>query len=422
MKSVVFIFLLYFVGIFAFLGSNLLLTIMHYMTLLIGITSFIIFICKYRWSHVTFYIFLFTICMPIYASIQSYKIFGQPFFMGFVSLRYIWFIFFGYFLLLIKYDYRLLIKQINNINLFVAIFSIIAILILGISPGTIYSYEVSNNVLNVDAIPTGESSGVGGINIRGIRFSACSGFMFISLIYFLISSLKYGGKRNWISFIILITYILFVHKGRQPVALVGIVFVIYLLRMKGIPPKRVVLFVFPVVCAIFLIAFDETILYRFTTILDGEKSADFSTLARIREVEQIYPYILEYPILGVGNLSAHFGWGGFQTFFGPQFYLADIGAIAVFARGGIILALIYLGLYVSLYKKTKCIEDKNVKQFMRYMLLSYALLLTVMFSDILSSTATDQFALIFYPLFRKCRNNMYIHKFENTRNTRYLLI
>lgn len=421
MKNIVLIFLLYFVGVFAFLGSNMLLSVMHWLTLSISIISFVIFILKYKWSHVTFWIFCFTVIYPIYASIQSYYIFDQPVYMGIASLRYIWIILFGYFLLLINYDYRLLIKQINYINLFVASFSIVAILILGIDPSWIHSFEVSNNVLNTEG-GSSESLGVGGVNIRGIRFAACSGFMFISIIYYTLSSLKLGGKKNWISFIILLVYILFVHKGRQPLAIIAAIYLIYFLKMKGISTKRLIMIASPFFAAALLLAIDENIFFRFTTILDGEKSDDFSTLARIWEVEQIMPFILDNFILGVGNLSAHFRNGGFQTFFGHQFYLADIGIVAVFATGGLMLVIIYLSIYTSLWNKTKYVNDKNCRIFMRYMLITFAILLIFFFYDVLCGDNSIKFALVFYPLFRQRNINRHIVPQIYNRQNKYNFI
>lgn len=422
MKNIIFIFLMYFAGILAFFGSNILLTFMHWLTIAVGLVSFIVFISKYRWSHVTFFIFLFAIITPIYASIQSLNIFDQPLYMGMASLRYGLFILFGYFLILIKYDYRLLLRQINTINLFVAVFSIVAILILGISPSAIRAFEVSNDVLNVGASTSGETVGVGGVDIRGIRFSACSNMMLISLVFYQLASLKVGGKRNWIPLLTLVTYILFVHKGRQPVAIMAVVYVLYFLKMKGLSPKRVTMLILPILCFLFLIGLDETILFRFTTILDGEKSADFSTLARIWEVEQIWPYIINHPFMGVGNLSAHFGRGGFQTLFGPQFYLSDIGIIGTLARGGLLFVIIYVCLYFALWHKLRFIHDSDCRLFMNYMLISYAILGVFLFNDILFADGSVQFALLFYPLFRQKKSNIYISHIERNGLRKYQFI
>lgn len=407
MKTIILIFLLYFSDILAFCGSKLLLSFMHYATIAISLISFVLFISKYRWSHVTFFIFLFSIVYPIYGSIKGNIVFDQPVFMGLASLRYLYFILFGYFLLLINYDYRYLLKQINVINLFVAGISIIAILILGIEPSLINSFKVSNNVLGSAVNGSAGASMIGGGELRGIRFSGGSSLMFISLIYYLIASLKGGVKKNWLPLIVLMIYILFVHKGRQPAAIMASIYIIYYLKMRGLSPKRVIMTISPIIVLFIILSVDSNILLRFTTILDGEKSEDFSTLARIWELQQIFPYILDNILLGFGKLSAQFRHGGFQTFFGSKFYLSDLGIMATIATGGIMLVLIYIGLYVSIWKKSNCINDNNVKLYIRYMLITYALLLVCFFNDILCDDKTIQFALVFYPLFRQRNINKY---------------
>lgn len=400
MKKLVFIFLLFFAGCFSYLGSNLLLSLMHYFTLLVSIISFLIFISKNKLTGITFCVFLYTFIYPIYASVQSSLIFGQPFYMGIGSLRYIMMFLFGYFLLINKYNYSYLLKQINCINVTVAAISVILILILGVSPSSIYAFEVTNNVLDTGG--GGDTTiGVGGAEVRGVRFSACSTLMIISWIYYLIASLKCGGKKNWIPFIILMVYLLFVHKGRQPLAVLGVIYVIYLLKMYGISVKRMCMIVLPIIFLMILLIIDDNILFRFTTILDGEKSEDFSTLARIDEMKKIWPYIENNFLLGVGNLSAHFRNGGFQTFFGRQFYLSDLGIVAALATGGIVLVLIYCGIYTNLWKRTRYVQDFNTKMFMRYMIISFLLLLLFFCNDYLSPGGTIVFTLVFYPLYKK---------------------
>ena len=116
---------------------------------------------------------------------------------------------------------------------------------------------------------------------------------------------------------------------------------------------------------------------------------------------------MDNPVFGIGNLSSRFRSGGFQTFFGHQFYMSDLGIVAVMATGGIVLVFIYWGLYLSIWKKSYAIHDINCRQFTRYMLLGYAFLLLFFFNDILCGDKTIQFALVFYPLFRQQKINYY---------------
>lgn len=313
MKYLILIVLLYFTDVLAFSGSTALLIICHYLIFGLSIGSFIYYAITRKWSRVTFFIFLYAIIYPVYASIKSQILFGQPFYMGVASLRYLDYILFGYFLVLIKYDYRLLLKQINIVNLSIAIVSTILILILGIDPSKISSLMASTNTLNIVGPDDSTTDTIH--QVRGVRFSACSMLMFISYIYYQLACLIKGGRKNWIIFSVFIIFLLFVNKGRQPIAVMGVIYLIYFLKLKGLSAKRIAMILIPICLILVLIAFDDTILSRFTTILEGENSKDFSTLARIWSVEKISPLIFENPILGVGNLSSRFGNGGFQTFF-----------------------------------------------------------------------------------------------------------
>ena len=103
MKYLIYILFLYFIGALEFLGSISLLVGCHYLFLLIGLGSFAYYIIVKRISAVATFIGLYCVIFPIYATFQSHGIFGQPYFMGFASLRYLWFILLGFFLYNIIY-------------------------------------------------------------------------------------------------------------------------------------------------------------------------------------------------------------------------------------------------------------------------------------------------------------------------------
>ena len=119
MKYIVLIFLAYMVDLFEFLKMNQLLTVMHYSLLALGFASLCYQLFCKNISKSILIICLFTIIFPIYASIQSNIIFDQPFLLGLASMRYLLVFNFGLFLNAINYDYKLLIKQINNLNIFI---------------------------------------------------------------------------------------------------------------------------------------------------------------------------------------------------------------------------------------------------------------------------------------------------------------
>ena len=155
----------------------------------------------------------------------------------------------------------------------------------------------------------------------------------------------------------------------------------------------------PMIGIVVLTMIDERFFLKFTTILDGLNTRDSSTMARIESINKVMPYIVDNFMLGFGNLSAHFRTFGFHTFFGGAFYLADIGIFGTLARGGVVLLLIYFGLYRSLYKKTNEVKDGESRTFMKYMLLAFVAMLVFLCNDTLFSENSICVALVFYPLF-----------------------
>ena len=178
--------------------------------------------------------------------------------------------------------------------------------------------------------------------------------------------------------------------------------------MKGISLKRLALGVLPLIGALVLLSFNDKLVDSLIEATKWEKSSDSSTLARVNSVESVMPYIQQNLILGFGNLSVHFRDEGFHTFFGGAFYLADIGIWGILARGGLVLVLIYLGLYYNLYKKTSLVQDNDIRSYMRYMLLSFLILLVFLNNDTLYAEGCLRVALVFYPLFGRSDPNVFI--------------
>lgn len=400
MKYLIYILLLYFIGAFEFLGSTSLLIGCHYLFLTVGLGAFAYYIASKRISGVAILIGLYCVVFPIYAAFQSHDIFGQSYFMGLASLRYLWFILIGFFIYNIKYDYNLLLKQINNINIVVAVVSIVAFFIFGIN-----HINVQHYLVHTDALEIVKSEDW----VKGLKLTVCSGLMVVSYVFYLMRFVKNPlQKKNYLPFFILMFYLLFVNKGRQPVALLAIIYAISYIKMKGISPKRLILGILPLIGVLILLSFNEKLVDSLLEAAKWEQSEDFSTLARVSSVESVVPYIKQNPFLGFGNLSTHFRDEGFHAFFGEAFYLADIGIWGAFARGGIALILIYIGLYYKLYKRTVDVMDDGVRSYMRYMLLSFLILLVLLSNDILFESGCLLFALIFYPLFGCMNPNVFI--------------
>ena len=400
MKYLIYILFLYFIGALEFLGSISLLVGCHYLFLLIGLGSFAYYIIVKRISAVATFIGLYCVIFPIYATFQSHGIFGQPYFMGFASLRYLWFILLGFFLYNIKYDYNLLLRQINRINIIVAVISIVAFFFFGVN-----HVNVQNYLVNTNALELVKSEDL----VKGFKLTVCSDLMVVSYVFYLLRFVKKpAAKENFLPLLVLMIYLLFVNKGRQPVALLAVIYAIYYIRMKGLSLKRLVLGILPLIGAFVLLSFNNKLVDSLVEATKWEKSSDFSTLARVNSIESVVPYIQQNPMFGFGNLSVHFRDEGFHTFFGGAFYLADIGIWGTLARGGIVLVLIYLGLYYNLYKKTSLVQDNDIRSYMRYMLLPFLILLVFLNNDTLYAEGCLRVALVFYPLFGRSDPNVFI--------------
>lgn len=245
--------------------------------------------------------------------------------------------------------------------------------------------------------------------VKGLKLTVCSNLMIVSYVFYLFRFVKRPAeKENFLPFLVLMIYLLFVNKGRQPVALLAVIYAIYYIRMKGLSLKRLVLGILPLIGAFVLFSFNDKFVDSLIEATKWEKSNDSSTLARVNSVESVIPYIKQNPIFGFGNLSVHFRDEGFHTFFGEAFYLADIGIWGTLARGGIILLLIYLGLYYNLYKKTSLVKNDGVRSYMRYMLLSFLILLVFLNNDTLFAEGCLRVALVFYPLFGRLDPNIFV--------------
>lgn len=320
--------------------------------------------------------------------------------MGFASLRYLWFILLGFFLYNIKYDYNLLLRQINRINIIVAVISIVAFFFFGVN-----HVNVQNYLVNTNALELVKSEDL----VKGFKLTVCSDLMVVSYVFYLLRFVKKpAAKENFLPLLVLMIYLLFVNKGRQPVALLAVIYAIYYIRMKGLSLKRLVLGILPLIGAFVLLSFNNKLVDSLVEATKWEKSSDFSTLARVNSIESVVPYIQQNPMFGFGNLSVHFRDEGFHTFFGGAFYLADIGIWGTLARGGIVLVLIYLGLYYNIYKKTALVRNNDIRSYMRYMLLSFLILLIVLNNDTLYAENCLCVALVFYPLFGRLDPNIFI--------------
>ncbi len=395
MKYLILFILLYFVGVLQFFRSAMLLQLVFYGTILIGILSSIYYFTKKKTSKLSIAFITFAFVFPIYASYQSEMIFGQPFYMGVASLRYFWVILFVFFLYLVKYPYAVILKQINTINLTIAIISILLFFFAGIHNGNIQPYLFDTNTIEINYSTASEK-------VKGIRLTQCSSYMVISYIYYLIAFLLKPKDRKILFYLsILLIYLVFVNKSRQFLAIVGIVYFVFFLRMKALSTKRIIMALLPIIAFIIIVYIDDTIINRFSVITAGTKTTDSSTMARINSVNSILPYIQKHFLLGFGNLSSQFREYGFQTYFGKNFYLADIGIWAALARGGIVLLVIYYYIYYYTYKGVNKMNSFFYRTYLNYMLFSFIVLSVIFCADVFYTSGCISFAFLFYPCLGK---------------------
>ncbi len=407
-KSFVYYVILAYIGVWGFLHSQFLLIGNHFMFLFVFLLAFFLETIQQKTSRLSFWIAAYCFLFPLVASLQSVKIFGQPIFMGIASLRYIWYILFAFVLTRFKYSYYDLISQINKVNICVAIFAIIALYIFGIDHTSIGQYITTTNTIEMGT-PMEDA-------IKGRKLPICSELMVVSYIYYLLSLLKNPkSKKNWLLFGLLMFYCLFVNKSRQAQLSIAIIYIVYYLKVGKFTYKKLLMALIPLILVIGLFVWDPSIISKFTSILDGDNTEDSSTLARIVSITSILPYISQYYLLGVGNLSTQFRDFGFQTFFGQYFYVSDIGIMGTLFRGGILLLVVYFFIYRGLLVRRKHIPSLEIQEYMFYMLILFVLAL-LLGNDLLSETGSITIAFVFYPLFSKNINSYF---YENRRFYNY---
>ena len=415
-------FILYFSGVFQFLGSKLLLSALNYFFLFISIISFIYYPLKYKkLSALDTTLYIFACIYPIICAIQSYKIFNQPFLMGIASMRYGLFVFWGYFLYLIKYPYQRIIRQINALNIIVAIASII-LFTFGFDDVSIQRYIVNTNFYELESQED---------MIKGSKLTSCSTLMIISYVYYTVLVIrKTKFNKSFIYFCILISYLIFVHKGRIPLATIALLIFAYYIKLilstivftkdsrifiqkKNLTKIGGVTLIGIVALSVLLLSNPST-LSSFSSIIDFSDSEDTSTLARIESASSVLPYIEQHYILGFGNLSSHYLDGGFHNYFGKYFYLADIGILGAFAQGGIFIIILYTLIYLSLFSRSKSYSNDHCRIFNQFIIVALGSSLFLM-ADYLYSSNCVIFALLFYPLLGTSKPDLFLHN-GNSKN------
>ncbi len=385
-------FLLYYLEVFSFKGLETYSDLMHYILLGVCFGSAVVFAFVARFPKTTIPLYLFGVAFPLVAALQSSLVFGQSFFLGVASLRYEIYVFFALFLILIDYPFETMVRHVNILNLIIAVAAIIAFYFLKIDNVSITTFLVDNEVVDI-------SLDENAFKMKGRFLTTCSNLMVFSYIYYMIQLLKKVTLKNAVCFAILMFYLLFVHKGRMPVAFLAIIFMLYYFRMKRLTPKKLLFSLIPVSILLFVILFGSSYLTRFSAIFQGLESQDFSTQMRLESLTSVLPYIAKHPFLGVGNLSWQYQYSGFQAIFGKGFFIADIGIFGSLFVGGLFLIAIYTWLYIRMRKNLGALRlDTPYVAYLMF-LIDYYLIQFLLLGEPMMLANCMSFAIIYYPLF-----------------------
>lgn len=378
--------ILYVTQLINFLHSEIIINAIFYSAIIIGFISMVLcFISPYKnVSPVAYIIVAFALLLPLFCAWRSHVVFDQPMFYGIARMRFMLILLFAFHLYYTDYPLKTLIKQINCVNIFIAVAASVALYVFGIDNVAAEEYFFTMNSADTEAVAD---------MIKGVKLTHCSSLILVSTIYYLIKSAHRPNLKNISILLLFMFYTLFVHKGRQPLVAIGAVFVMYILSNLNF---RNIAISIAALCSIaFVIINDSSIMNRYATILDGENSTDTSILARFSEIEHVTPYIMKYPIAGFGQLSYHFN-DGFQGIFDEYFYIEDIGFIGTMAKGGIILMIMCAIFYYLCLKYTHLIKDDDTRSFIRSMLVAL-IVLSCIGSELLTNSPAV-FIFLIYPM------------------------
>lgn len=399
-KFFVLLVILYITQLINFLQSEFIINAILYSAIVVGfISATLCFVSPYKnVSSVAYIILVFALLLPVISAWRSLVVFGQPMFYGIARMRYMFILLFAFHLYYTDYPFKTLMRQINAVNIVVAIGSIVLLYVFGVDNMVAEKYFFTVYTADTEAAADA---------IKGVKLTYCSQLVFISVIYYMTSCMQKLKVKEVLILALFIFYTLFVHKGRQPLVAYGIIFLVYI--ATHINTRNIVIGILTVGIIGFIIINDNSIIGRYTTILEGDYSTDNSALARFAEIEDVIPYIKQYPIGGFGNLSYHFN-DGFQGVFNDYFFIEDIGIIGVMAKGGIILIALCAMFYYLCFRYTFRINNDLHKAYITNMLI-ICIVLTFIGSDILTCTPAVLvfliYPMIYAPVKKKQRESLF---------------
>lgn len=331
------------------------LTLSSAIYLLIGLYSLLVALHKWKRGIDKFDIILFnlSILIPVISAIQSYMVFGQPLITGLLSMRTFLNILFVYYLIN-KVDSQKLISILASYQLFIMAVDAILLYGLNIDNNALLSFIPSDDNAAYVKEATVENA------IRGVRLDLGIGFTWLIMAYWS-SRYYYSRNRNDLIYMLLtLLFVFSVSKSRVSLVICFLIMIMPLFfeRNSKNMVKLIILISIVGICVLAIPAISQRFLVVFDLFGDTrtEGSGDFSGVARLGEILVAIPYIINYPIFGVGNISYHYN-GGFMGVLGEYFFLADIGIVGMMFMGG----LFYCVNYYCLFNRVRIIDAKKDK-------------------------------------------------------------
>lgn len=334
-------------------------------------------------------IILLSMVFPIVSSYTANIIWDQPFYMGLLSLREFFNILFFYYLIKVfkakdiintLCKYQLIIMAIDAILLYVFNIDNNRILsLLPIDENTIYVKEAA--VENT---------------LRGARLELGTGLTWLTLAYWSAKYYYERSRNNLICILLTLLFVFFVSKSRVSLVvcfLIAVMPLIFSLSFKNIY-KIISISLLVIIILLFIPSISQRFLVVFDLLGDTRTtgSGDFSGVARLKEILVAIPYIIRYPIFGVGNISYHFN-GGFSGVLNKYFFLADIGIVGMAFMGGIFLCVLYFFIFKNAYTYNLRNQNRIVKLFIKIICGVYLIIPFMGYSPLLSNTILLAFML-----------------------------
>ena len=319
-------------------------------SILINIFSLILYsVCLFyafinwtkRFRRIDLLISLLTIVFPIIASIQALQVFGQPFWMGLISLRSLWIILLVYYLK-DRLNPQRILDKLSELTLYTIILNFILLYCFNIDNTKLAGLigTADNDLVNIGNVAVNE--------LKGAKLSFGCEFWFISMSWW--SANYFLFKRNIFlkKMIVMLIFSLFVSKGR--IQIITLIIIWILPFLSNINKRNFIkLLRYAIIGIISLIALPQ-VRQRFLVVgdllglSDSSSTGDFSGVARLKEILLVLPYIKENWLLGSGNISYHYN-GGFIGCLGDYLFIADIGIVGMLFVGGVFLCWVYFKLF-----------------------------------------------------------------------------